>query len=106
MARAGEKWSGQQVKILRALAEGGSCLADIAVEMQRSRESVRLKARSIGIVIETQAKKQEGTERKCSNRDSEERPCRNTFVSKYAGPCQRCRTIPSATAFELPARLL
>lgn len=102
MARANEAWSGQQVKILRALAADGSLLADIAVEMQRSKESVRLKAKSLGIVIETQTKKQEGIERKCMNHAV----CGNTFVSKYAGLCPKCRHQPTPTVFELPARLI
>lgn len=97
MARQDTVWSGPSIKRLRVLAEPGvMTIQDLAAEFQRSRRAIKAKLAELGITAPDQ---EGGKERKCMNHSV----CGNTFVSKYAGLCPKCRNQPSPSRFETPA---
>lgn len=97
MARLSDEWSGTTTKRFRFLASPGVLsVAELAIEMQCSRRVIKAKLAEMNLTAPDQ---EGGKERKCMNHAH----CGNTFVSKYAGLCPKCRNQPSPSRFETPA---
>lgn len=101
--KTGRPWTVAERHQLAEMASNGLSPTKIGYRLHRTNADITDELARSGIVIDTSAN---GTERRCMNWNSIERPCRQTFTGKHAGPCPSCRRSASATPFELPARLL
>ena len=91
-----------EIRKIRQFAAKGISTTTMAESMKRHKTTIEVEMSKRGIFID---ESKNGRERKCSNHTT---GCRNTFVSKWAGPCPSCAKSnkgKSLTIFDVSAQV-